>query len=171
MSDADDENSLVFTYVAPFVGTLLVAVGIAAAVPGAYAMIQTDIATCGQPSVLVESADATEERLGDGSTGLSRLAFEDLSEGERTAVREALTDPVGEAHVEGPFPHRAQFVNGTIVEYQGQRHYATTVSENPCFDAAPLQFPLGVFAIAFGFVAILSPPLYRRLVRLEEIAG
>jgi hypothetical protein len=170
-SESDPTDSVFFTYVVPFVGVMLVAVGIAAAVPGAYAMIQTDIATCGSPTIHVESAAATEERLADGDPGLSRLAYESLAPAERAAFDEALTDPVGEAHVEGAFPHEAAFRNGTVVIDGDDRHYATVVADNPCFVAAPLQFPLGLFAIAFGFITILSPPLYRRLVAIELSAG
>lgn len=170
-SDSDPTGSVFFTYVVPFVGVMLVAVGIAAAVPGAYAMIQTDIATCGSPTIHVESAAATEERFADGDPDLQRLAYEELAPTEQTAFEDALVDPVGEAHVEGAFPHEAAFRNGTVVTYEGERRYATVVADNPCFVAAPLQLPLGVFAIGFGFITILSPPLYRRLVDIERSAG
>ncbi|WP_276271919.1 hypothetical protein [Haloarcula litorea] len=163
-------DSAVFTYVAPFVGVLLVAVGIGAAVPGGYAIIQQDISECGDPTIAVEDPAATERRFGQAAPTLARFQFEALSEAERAAFTEALDDPVGEAHVEGAFPNAAAFRNGSIVVYEGQRHYVTVVSENPCFDAAPLQFPLGVFAIAFGGLAILTPPIYRKLVALEERA-
>jgi hypothetical protein len=171
-TDGSEATSLLFTYVAPFLGVLLVAVGIGAAVPGGYALIQEDIATCGEPTIAVEGPAETERRF-DGTVdpSLPRLAFEELSAAEQEAFREARSDAVGEAHVSGPFPNRPAFLNGTLVIYEGERHYATVVSENPCFDAAPLQFPLGVFAIAFGFVGILTPPLYRWLVELEERAS
>lgn len=164
-------TSLLFTYLAPFLGVLLVAVGIGAAVPGGYAIIQEEISTCGQPTIIVETPEVTERRFVGGSPSIDRLSFEDLSESEREAFTEALSDPVGEAHVSGSFPNRRAFLNGTFVAYEGERYFATIVSENPCFEAAPLQFPLGVFAIAFGTVGILAPPLYRRLVALEEEAG
>lgn len=170
-ADATDDTSPLFTYVVPFLGVLLVAVGIGAAVPGGYALIQTEIATCGEPTIAVDGPEATERRFGDGSPSIPTLAFEDLSTAEREAFREALAAPAGEAHVSGPFPDRPAFVNGTLVAYEGERYYVTVVSENPCFDAAPLQFPLGVFAIALGTLGILTPPLYRRLVELEERAG
>ena len=66
-----------------------------------------------------------------------------------------------------PPPHRSAFLNGSLVSYEGERYYVAVVAENPCFVAAPLQFPLGVFAIALGIVGILTPPAYRRLVALE----
>jgi len=170
-TDGSEATSLLFTYVAPFVGVLLVAVGIGAAVPGGYALIQEEIATCGEPTIAVEGPTETERRFDGGADpSVPRLAFEELSTAEQEAFREALSDAVGEAHVSGAFPNRPVFQNGTLVTYEGDRHYATVVSENPCFDAAPLQFPLGVFAIGFGFVGILTPPLYRRLVALEERA-
>lgn len=166
------EESFLFTYVTPLVGVLLVAIGIAAAVPGAYAMIQSDITVCDTPTISVESPERTQERFdGQPPAGVSSLAFDELSSEEQTAFEAALDDAVGEAHLEGEFPHRPAFQNGTIVEYEGESYYVTVVSENPCFEAAPLQFPLGVFAIAFGTVAILSPPLYRKLVEIEQQAS
>jgi hypothetical protein len=170
-ADATDDTSPLFTYVVPFLGVLLVAVGIGAAVPGGYALVQERLVTCGEPTIAVEGPEATERRFGDGDPALSTLAFEDLSSAEREAFLGALGDPIGEAHVSGPFPARPAFANGTLVAYEGERYYATVVSENPCFDAAPLQFPLGVFAIALGTLGILTPPLYRRLVELEERAS
>lgn len=161
-------DSTLFTYGAPLIGVLLVSVGIAAAVPGAYGMIQTEIADCGDPTILVETPEQTRERFDDPSQApVSRLAFTDLDAGERAAVRDALADPQGEAHVRGEFPHYRTFLNGTVIRYEGEYHYATVVAENPCFEAAPLQFPLGVFAIALGVVGILTPPAYRKLVALE----
>lgn len=163
-------TSPLFTYVAPFLGVLLVAVGIGAAVPGGYAIVQGELTTCGEPTIAVEDPEATERRFGEDGPTLERLAFEDLSNAEQEAFVEALSDPVGEAHVTGQFPHHGAFTNGTLVTYEGERYYVTVVSENTCFDAAPLQFPLGVFAIGLGVVGILTPPLYRRLVELEERA-
>jgi len=161
-------DSPLFTYVVPFLGVVLVAVGIAAAVPGAYDLIQEEITTCGAPSIAVESAAATEQRLEGSRVELAAFDIDELPPAEQAAVREALVDPVGEAQVTGPFPHEAAFRDGALVTVEGQRHYATVVAENPCFEAAPLQLPLGVFAVALGAVAILAPPAYRRLVALEE---
>ena len=168
---APDETSVLFTYVIPFVGVLLVAVGIGAAVPGGYALVQGYLTACDDPTVAVEDPAETQRRLSGEAPSLSRLEFEELSAAEREAFLEARTDAVGEAHVSGPFPNREAFRNGTIVVYEGERYYATVVAENPCFVAAPLQFPLGVFAIALGTLGILTPPIYRRLVELEERAG
>jgi len=172
MTDEEDSSSFLFTYVAPLIGVTLVAIGIAAAVPGAYAMIQTDLTTCDTPTISVESPERTQERFGDRAPSVvERLAFTDLSSAEQTAFEAALDDAVGEAHVDGDFPNKPTFQNGTIITYEGERYYATVVSENPCFQAAPLQFPLGVFAIAFGTIAILSPVFYRKLVAVERRAG
>jgi hypothetical protein len=175
-SDADGEEDAslgwtLFTYVAPLVGVLLVAVGIGAAVPGGYAIIQEDISNCGSPSISVDTPEETDRRFGDPAPDFEVLAFSELDEGEQAGFTEALSDPVGEAHVEGPFTHRPAFENGTMIRYEGERYYATIVAEHPCFVAAPLQFPLGTFAIALGIVGILTPPAYRKLVELEERAN
>lgn len=173
-NDDRDETavrSALFIYGAPLVGVLLVSVGIGAAVPGAYDMIQEDLTTCDAPRIAVESAEETERRFGqDPPSTVTRLDFSDLSPDERAAFRRALDDPVGEANVKGASPNRPHFENGTLVSYEGERHYVTLVAENPCFQAAPLQFPLGVFAIVLGLIGILVPPVYRRLVALEESA-
>jgi hypothetical protein len=165
----DAERSILFTYAIPFVGVLLLSIGIAAAVPGVYAIIQEDITTCGTPTIAVEPPEETEHRFGDGpDANLAHLEFAELSSAEQTAFREAIDHPVGEARVQGSFPHHSEFVNGTLLTYEGERYYVTVVAENPCFEAHPLQFPLGAFATALGIVGILTPPAYRRLVALEE---
>lgn len=172
MSDSEDEigDSVLFTYVAPFLGVLLVAIGIGAAVPGGYAIIEGPILNCGEPTIAVEGPAATEERFNDDRPQIQRLQFEALSPAEQDAFRTALTAPRGEAHVDGAFPNEAVVRNGTLVEYEGEDHYVTFVSENPCFEAAALQFPLGVFSIGLGVVMILMPPLYGKLVDLDRRA-
>jgi hypothetical protein len=168
-TDDNVGRSALFTYAAPFIGVLLVAVGIGAAVPGVYDLIQEDITTCDAPTIAVESPTETGERFeGEGAPNITRLDYADLSPAEQAAFERALAEPVGEAYLQGPSPHRPQFGNGTIVTYEGNPYYVTIVAENPCFEAAPLQFPLGVFAIALGVLGILTPPAYRRLVTLEE---
>lgn len=169
--ETDDEEwtSIVFTYGVPFVGVLIVAVGIAAAVPGAYGIIQEDIADCGDPTIVVEGPEATAERFdGNPPAAVERLQFSELSESEQAAFEEALADPIGEAHVRESFPRYDTFLNGTVVTYETEEYYATVVADNPCFETAALQFPLGVFAIALGVVGILTPPAYRKLVALER---
>ena len=165
------EESWLFTYIVPFIGVLLVAVGIGGAVPGGYALIQEDIATCGQPTMAVEGPEETSERFSDSRPRLPVLEYEALSEAEQAAFTEALEDPIGEAYVDGEFPNGDAIRNGSIIVYEGEEHYATVVSENPCFTAPALQFPLGVFALIFGVFGILTPPLYRKLVELEERAS
>lgn len=162
----DTVGATLFTYGAPFVGVLLVAVGIGAAVPGAYGLIQEDIADCGDPSISVDPA--AEQFQGPPPDSLARFTVEELAPRERAAFRRALDDPVGEAHVRGGFPHRPAFANGTLIEANNRTYYAIIVAEHLCFQTAPLQFPLGVFAIGLGIVGILTPPGYRRLVALEE---
>ena len=165
-----DESPL-FIYVAPFVGVLLVAVGIGGAVPGGYAIIQEDITTCDQPTIDVEGPEETAQRFDSSTPQIARLDYAELSDAEQTAFEDALTDPVGEARVDGSFPNGDAFRNGSLVSYEDEEHYVTVVSENPCYVTPALQFPLGVFAIIFGVVGILSPPIYRKLIELEEQAS
>ncbi|WP_277555993.1 hypothetical protein [Halobaculum limi] len=165
---ADEPTSVLFTYVAPFVGVLLIAVGIAGAVPGGYALIQDELRDCGSPTIAVETPERSAAITGDGGPELDRFSVEELGAAEAAAFEEALADPRREAHVDGPFPHRAAFESGVVITYEGEQYYATVVAENTCFTAPALGFPLGVFAIGLGTVGVLTPPLYRKLAELER---
>jgi hypothetical protein len=171
MADDSTSTSVLFTYVAPFLGVLLIAVGIAGAVPGGYALVQDELRDCGVPTIAVEPPERAAELVDEGGPRVTHLPFEELSPAEQEGFVEALDAPRNEAHVRGAFPNRPAFANGTIVAYEGERYYATIVAENTCFEAPPLGFPLGVFAIALGVVGVLTPPAYRKLVALERQAG
>ena len=168
----DETESVLFTYVAPFVGVLLISIGIGGAVPGGYALIQEDLRDCDSPTIVVEPPERVAELVDDGGPDLPRLSFEELTDAEQEAFVDALDAPRREAHVYGSFANRPAFESGAIVTYQGERYYSTIVAENTCFRAPPLGFPLGVFAIGLGTIAVLTPPAYRRLTTLErEAAG
>lgn len=167
-----DDDSLLFVYVVPFVGVILVAVGIGSAVTGGYALLEQQSQTCGNPTIAVESPEETHEHFGaNPPIDFERIPFEELSRAERDAFEEAVADAVGEAEIAGSNPNRGAFLNGTLVVYEGETYYTTIVAENTCFSAPPLQFPLGVFSLALGVVAILAPPAYRRLVALDRESG
>lgn len=170
VADADEETSLLFTYVVPFVGVILISIGIGGAVPGGYALIQDELRDCDSPTIAVETPERTAELVGADGPNLPRLAFEELTDAEQEAFVEALDAPRREAHVYGSFANRQAFESGVVVTYQGERYYSTIVAENTCFRAPPLGFPLGVFAIGLGAVTLLIPPAYRRLVTLERQA-
>jgi hypothetical protein len=170
MADETDETSLLFTYVAPFVGVLLIAIGIGGAVPGGYALIQDELRDCDSPTIVVESPERTAELVENDGPSLPRLEFEELTDAEREAFREALDAPRREAHIYGAFDNREAFESGVVVTYRGERYYSTIVAENTCYRVPALAFPLGVFAIGLGTVAVLLPPAYRKLVELEERA-
>lgn len=164
-------ESPLFGYAVPLVGVVLVAVGIGAAVTGGYAALERPGETCGNPTVAVESPERSQRYVDNPRLDLVRLAFEDLAPAERAAFREALSAPVGEAEVRGAFPNARAFTNGTLVAYRGRRYYATVVAENTCFVAPPLQLPLGLLALGLGTIAVLTPPVYRKLVALETEVG
>jgi hypothetical protein len=170
VADADEETSLLFTYVVPFVGVILISIGIGGAVPGGYALIQDELRDCDSPTIAVETPERTAELVGADGPSLPRLAFEELTDAEQEAFVEALDAPRREAHVYGSFANRPAFESGVVVTYQGERYYSTIVAENTCFRAPPLGFPLGVFAIGLGAVTLLIPPAYRRLITLEQQA-
>lgn len=171
MAEEGEDTSLLFTYVAPFVGVLLIAIGIGGAVPGGYALIQDELRDCDSPTIVVEPPERAAALVDNGGPQLERLDFEELTDAEQEAFVEALDAPRREAHIHGSFANRAAFERGVIVAYEGEQYYSTIVAENTCFRAPVLGFPLGLFAIGLGTVAVLIPPAYRKLVELEERAS
>jgi len=165
----EPRGSAALTYGPPFLGTLLVALGLAGGLVGGYAFVQAELGLCGDTTVVVYSPDATDQLTAaqpDGP-GLQRFAFDDLAPAEQRAIETAVRDPADQADVEGRFVHRAAFERGVLVEYEGATRYATIASRNACLDVNPLLFPLGVVSILLGVVGILVPPVYRRLLALE----
>ena len=159
------------TYGVPFVGTVLLAAGIGAAVLGGYGAVQAEAGLCGAPFIGVESPAETDQRLsgyGDGGPTLRRVAFENLSDAERDAFEEAIDAPGREGSVDGEFPDREAFADGVLVDYEGETYYATLRSDNACTSVDPLLFPLGLAAMAFGTLGVLTPPLYRRYAAFER---
>ncbi|WP_135821940.1 hypothetical protein [Halostella litorea] len=159
------------TYGVPFVGTVLLAAGIGAAVLGGYGAVQGEAGLCGTPLVGVESPEETERLLsgyGAGGPTLQRVAFENLSAAEREAFEEALDAPDGEGSVDGAFPNRGAFADGVLVDYGGETYYATLRSDKACTSVDPLLLPLGLAAMAFGALGVLTPPLYRRYAAFER---
>ncbi|MFB6118779.1 hypothetical protein [Halosegnis sp.] len=166
MTDADEP--WVVTYAAPFLGVLLIVVGIAAGVMGGYSVVQTELDLCGDPTIQVADEATTAEYTGADAPALERLTVAELSPAERRAFEEALAAPDGEATVDGAFPHRPQFDAGVLIEYEGGERYAALVSLNECVAVPSLLFPLGVVSILLGIGGVVTPPLYRRLAAFEE---
>jgi len=162
------------TYGVPFLGTVLLAAGIGAAVLGGYGAVQADAGLCGAPTIGVESPEDTERlRSGYGGDGptLRTLSFDDLSPAERAAFEEGVDAFDGEGEVDGPFPNREAFESGVLVRYEGETHYATLRSTRPCTSVDPILLPLGLAAMAFGALGVLTPPLYRRYAAFERRQG
>ncbi|WP_458189953.1 hypothetical protein [Haladaptatus sp. NG-WS-4] len=164
--------STALTYGAPFLGTLLVAVGIAGGILGGYAAAQAELGLCGNPTIVVYTP-ATSDQYTDSQTGpaLERLRVGELTPAERRAFEEAIGSPRGEAEVRGRFVHRPAFSRGVLVTNDGTIRYATITSTNPCLFVDPLLFPLGVVSILLGVLGILTPPLYRRVLEREQRKG
>lgn len=161
------EEPWVVTYAAPFLGVLLVTVGIAGGVMGAYSVVQSDLDLCGNPAIEVASEETTARYTGPGGPSLERLDIFELTSAERGAFREALDSPTREAEIRGEVEHLPQFRAGVIVEYERGERYVTLASSNPCVGTPALLFPLGVVAILLGIGGVLTPPLYRRLAAFE----
>jgi hypothetical protein len=90
---ADTTEPWLVTYAAPFLGVLLVTVGIAGGVMGGYSVVQTELDLCGDPSIEVASEERTAQYTGTDGPTLARLSVAELSPAERDAFRRALADP------------------------------------------------------------------------------
>lgn len=136
-----------------FLGAVLLAIGIGAAVVGGYALVQADLGLCGNPILEVSSSSTYG---GD----LPTLAASDLSDPERAAFVEAVTGLTSEAEIDGQVRTDA-LGEGALVTYRGERYYAAIGSLNRCVSIDPLVFPLGVALVGLGAVAYVSPTLRR----------
>jgi hypothetical protein len=162
------------TYGAPFLGAVLLSLGIAGGVVGGYSVVQTELGLCGNPIIGVETTDETERLLegyGEGGPTLDRIPFAALSEAEQAAFEDALDGARREGEVDGAFPNRGRLTDGVIVRYEGQEYYTTLASENECLSADPVLFPLGIVGILLGIGGVLTPPLYRWYLRFERRQG
>lgn len=162
------------TYGAPFLGAVLLSLGIAGGVVGGYSVVQTELGLCGNPIIGVETTEETERLLegyGEGGPTLDRVPFTALSEAEQAAFEAALDSSRREGEVDGAFPNRDRITDGVLVRYEGEEYYTTLASENECLSADPVLFPLGILGILLGIGGVLTPPLYRWYVRFERRQG
>lgn len=161
------DDSVLVVYVAPFVGTLLLTVGIAAGVTGGYTVVQNQLGLCGHPTIHVADADTSQQYVGPGAPSIRRIPVEELSPAEREAFHRALDAPLREAEIQGEAPHLEAFTEGVVVTYEGGPRYVTLSSFNFCLQVPPLLLPLGIVSMLVGVAGILTPPLYRSLERIE----
>lgn len=169
------DTDALLTYGAPFLGAILLSLGIAGGVIGGYSAVQSQLGLCGDPIVSVETAEDTarlQQGYGEG-TGptLDRIDYADLSESEQAAFEEALDSTRREGTVTGAFPHRDAIQGGVLVTYEGETYYTTLSSANECLAADPLLFPLGIVGILLGIGGVLTPPLYRWYLAFERRQG
>lgn len=157
-------ESLLLTYAAPFLGVVLIAIGLPLAIVGGYVVVQDGVGLCGEPTITATSADEYDGALATIET----LPAEDLSAAERTALEEAIDSPLQEGTVAGELSNRETLLEGAIVEYEGERYYVQIASLNSCLEVAPLLFPIGVIAILVGVIGVLTPPIYRKMAGFEE---
>jgi hypothetical protein len=142
-----------------FLGAMLLAIGIGAAVVGGYALVQEDFGLCGDPILEVSSPSSSAS----GPT----LAANSLSLAERTAFVEAVTGLTSESEIDGEIETNA-LREGAVVTYGGERYYAAIGSLNQCVAIDPLVFPLGVALVGLGAVAYVSPTLRRWYKSIAE---
>lgn len=162
------DDSIIVVYVAPFLGTLLLTVGIAAGVMGGYTVVQNQFDLCGDPTIEVADAETTDQYVNRGAPSIRRIPVEELSPAERRAFFEALEAPSGEADIQGRVPHLEAFTEGVLVTYEGGTRYVTLVSLNQCLVVPRLLLPLGMVSMLVGLAGILTPPLYRRIEAFES---
>ncbi|WP_265111680.1 hypothetical protein [Halosolutus halophilus] len=159
------EESRVLTYVAPFFGVLLIAAGIPLAIVGGYVVVQDTFGLCGDPDIEVRAVGADERP----AETIETIPYENLSDAEQRAVREAIDSPHNEATVEGDrLVNEEALLDGVIVTVDGDRYYVRIASLNSCLEAQPLLFPIGSVAILVGIAGVLTPPIYRKLAGFEE---
>ncbi|MFB1065336.1 hypothetical protein [Natrinema sp. H-ect4] len=157
-------ESLLLTYAAPFLGVVLIAIGLPLAIVGGYVVVQDGVGLCGEPTLTTTPADEYEGALATIET----LPAEELSAAERTALEEAIDSPLREGKVTGELANREALLEGAIVEYEGDRYYVQIASLNSCLEVAPLLFPIGAIAIVVGILGVLTPPIYRKMAGFEE---
>lgn len=162
------DDSVLLVYGAPLVGVVLLSVGLAAGVMGAYSVVQEELELCGNPSINVASEERSTQYAGPDAPSIPRIPIEELSPAERAAIRRAVHAPGQIAYVRGDAPHLAAFTEGTLVVTEDGARYVTLASRNRCVDANPLLFPLGVVFILVGIAGVLTPPLYRRMEAFES---
>jgi len=168
----DVAREWLLTYGVPFVGSVLLAIGIAGAIMGGFALLQPAVGGCGEPQITVASAQETE-RLREGYTPaggpeLDRLRIAELSPAERRAVRAGIEDPGEAVPIEGAAPHRGAFRRGVLVVADDRDHYVTLSTADNCTQVSPLLLPLGLAAGLLGVVGVATPPLYRRYLAFER---
>lgn len=165
------DRATLLTYGAPFVGAVLLAVGIGASVLGVYAAVQAPAGLCGNPTLSVATAEEThalrEGHTPGGGPSLERIQWTDLSAAERRAIATATETVHGEARVTGQLANRAAFRRGVVVTRESRSYYVTFADENRCVEVSPLAVPLGLAAVVLGVVGVLTPPLYRRYLAFE----
>ncbi|WP_440771108.1 hypothetical protein [Natronorubrum sp. DTA28] len=161
----ESEESYLLTYAAPFLGVLLIASGIPIALVGGYVVMQDTLGLCGDPDIEIR---ALEDGDRPAST-VDELEYDELSETEQRALREAIDSPLEEATVDGAgLENEAALLEGVVIEVDGQEYYVRIASLNSCLEAEPLLFPIGSVAILVGIAGVLTPPIYRKMAGFEE---
>ncbi|GAB3026323.1 hypothetical protein [Natronobiforma cellulositropha] len=156
-------GSRLFTYVVPFVAALFLALGIAGAVTGSWALVQPAIDGCDRPAIGVDTVEETDERLATSTPALETLTLDDLTDAEQRAFEEALEDVHREGTVDGETANLAAFERGVLVSDGEDERYVTLVSASRCLSVDPLVLPLGVVSLLVGLggfvvVAFLNYP-------------
>ncbi|QLG47759.1 hypothetical protein [Natrinema halophilum] len=159
-----ESESLVLTYAAPFLGVLLIAVGLPLSIVGGYVVVQDSVGLCGDPTITATPVDEY-----DGvPESVDELPVEDLTTAEQRALEEATASPFREGTIEGDVANLDVLLDGAVVAYEGDRYYVQIASQNSCLEAEPLLFPVGGIAILVGIAGVLTPPIYRKMAGFEE---
>ncbi|WP_254523673.1 hypothetical protein [Natrinema caseinilyticum] len=159
-----ESESLLLTYAAPFLGVLLIAVGLPLSIVGGYVVVQDRVGLCGEPSITATPVDQYDRF----PETVEELPAEDLTAAERRALEEAIESPLREGTIEGDVANRDALLDGVVIAFEGESYYVQITSQNSCLEVEPLLFPIGGVAIIVGIVGVLTPPIYRKLAGFEE---
>lgn len=161
----ESEESYLLTYAAPFLGVLLIASGIPIALVGGYVVMQDTLGLCGDPDIEIRALEDGERP----ASTVEDLEYDELSETEQRALREAIDSPLEEATVDGEgLENEDALLEGVVIDVDGTEYYVRIASLNSCLEAEPLLFPIGSVAILVGIAGVLTPPIYRKLAGFEE---
>lgn len=151
-------------YAVSFVGIVVLAASLGGGVLGAYATFQEDAGLCGDPIVDVTPPEKTAElAAGDAQPTLPQLDYAELTPDERRGFREAVASANNDAKIEGDAEHLDAFRTGALVEYRGEKYYASISSMNDCVAVDALTLPLSIAGLVVGAAIVVAPGLWRRV--------
>jgi hypothetical protein len=171
------DRTYLFTYVVPTIAAFVLAAGIGGAVLGAYAPLQQNTGLCGESefTVFPPGEGGPSPTVADSGV-FPVFGFDELSEEEKRAFREALASPINAAEISGETEHAGAFgtgvesgtgaddaEDGAVVRYEGEAYFVASVPHD-CTNVAPLILPLSLVGLLVGTAGMLTPIVWRRRI-------